>query len=166
MRAMTGFEFIGRNHEVGGAAGVAPITDVVGDAVDQIEVRNTRRMLDDNAAKAEAEAREVAAQKAATEEAIQAEVERRVAAQLAQQPPLRAVQNQEAEANNTGGAPVHRTDLVNAMGQIFQGEMGDILMMNREMELSQQCAYAGNPVRCVEMQMQDVREMRNGTWGR
>ena len=39
-------------------------------------------------------------------------------------------------------------------------------MMNREMELLQQCAYAGNPDRCVEMQMQDVREMRNGTWGR
>ena len=78
---------------VGGAAGVAPITNVVGTVVHQEEVRKTNKMLRDNGLQVET-----------NEEAIEAEVERRLAERLGEANPQQIPMNTYASKNSLNKA--------------------------------------------------------------
>ena len=78
---------------VGGAAGVAPITNVIGEVVHQEEVRKTNKMLRDNGLQVEA-----------NEDAIEAEVERRLAKRLGDSNPQQNPMNINASNNSQNNA--------------------------------------------------------------
>ena len=130
---------------VGGAAGVAPITDVVGGAIHQTEVENTNRMLRDNARKAQLKQDKINAQNRATEEAIEAEVERRVAAER------RELNRQREELKSKPGVVVSSNERVNKVfdsaGRVTQPgglrEFSNALdgMFGSQEELNRRCGY-------------------------
>ena len=149
---------------VGGAAGVAPITDVVGGAIHQTEVENTNRMLQDNARKAQLKQGEIEAQNRATEEAIQAEVARRMAAERAAIAEERAritpPKTKSTTQSGRDGEFIHPNEILRATGEMIREEGGsdlmDLIYASGKHEIEQECAYAGNPKQCIAIKMKNA----------